>query len=158
MSGWDNVFFVGVRTLSKAPIPILDIRGVNKQFELQGQRIDALRDANLRVNKGEFVCLIGASGCGKSTLLRIVAGFEAPTQGDALMWDMPIVGPGPQQRHGVSGLRAVSLAERCAATLPSGRPRVDVRRKKFATRSSASFRWSVCSVSPTPIRISCLAE
>lgn len=83
--------------MSKAPLPILDIRGVNKQFELQGQRIDALRDANLRVNKGEFVCLIGASGCGKSTLLRIVAGFETPTQGDALMWDMPIVGPGPQR-------------------------------------------------------------
>jgi NitT/TauT family transport system ATP-binding protein len=78
-------------------VPILDIRGVSKQFEMQGQRIDALRDANLRVNKGEFVCLIGASGCGKSTLLRIVAGFEAPTQGDALMWDMPIEGPGPQR-------------------------------------------------------------
>jgi NitT/TauT family transport system ATP-binding protein len=83
--------------LSKAPVPILDIRGVSKQFEMQGQRIDALRDANLRVSKGEFVCLIGASGCGKSTLLRIVAGFEAPTQGDALMWDMPIEGPGPQR-------------------------------------------------------------
>jgi NitT/TauT family transport system ATP-binding protein len=83
--------------LSKAPVPILDIRGVSKQFEMQGQRIDALRDANLRVSKGEFVCLIGASGCGKSTLLRIVAGFEAPTQGEALMWDMPIEGPGPQR-------------------------------------------------------------
>lgn len=83
--------------MSKAPIPILDIRGVSKQFEMQGQRIDALRDANLRVNKGEFVCLIGASGCGKSTLLRIVAGFEAPTQGEAMMWDMPIEGPGPQR-------------------------------------------------------------
>jgi NitT/TauT family transport system ATP-binding protein len=78
-------------------VRILEIRGVSKQFEMQGQRIDALRDANLRVNKGEFVCLIGASGCGKSTLLRIVAGFETPTQGEALMWDMPIEGPGPQR-------------------------------------------------------------
>jgi NitT/TauT family transport system ATP-binding protein len=77
--------------------PILELRGVSKQFELQGQRIEALRDAHLRVHKGEFVCLIGASGCGKSTLLRIVAGFETPTRGQALMWEMPIAGPGPER-------------------------------------------------------------
>ena len=77
--------------------PILDLRSVGKQFELQGQNIEALRDANLSVHKGEFVCLIGASGCGKSTLLRIVAGFETPTRGQALMWDMPITGPGPER-------------------------------------------------------------
>ena len=46
--------------MSKAPIPIIDIRNVSKQFEMQGQRIEALRDANLRINKGEFDCLIGA--------------------------------------------------------------------------------------------------
>jgi len=77
--------------------PILELRGVSKQFELQGQRIEALRDAHLRVQKGEFVCLIGASGCGKSTLLRIVAGFESTTRGQALMWGMPINGPGPER-------------------------------------------------------------
>jgi len=77
--------------------PILDLRGVTKQFELQGQRIEALRDAHLSVRKGEFVCLIGASGCGKSTLLRIVAGFETPTRGQAQMWGVPIAGPGPER-------------------------------------------------------------
>ena len=81
----------------KATDPILELRSVSKQFELQGRRIDALRDAQLRVCKGEFVCLIGASGCGKSTLLRIVAGFEAPTRGQALMWSVPIAGPGPER-------------------------------------------------------------
>ncbi|MFN3657205.1 MAG: ABC transporter ATP-binding protein [Pseudolabrys sp.] len=80
-----------------SPIPILEMRGVSKQFELQGQRIEALRDAHLSVNKGEFVCLIGASGCGKSTLLRIVAGFETPSRGEALMWGTPIAGPGPER-------------------------------------------------------------
>lgn len=80
-----------------AAIPILELRGVSKQFTLQGQRIEALRDARLRVHKGEFVCLIGASGCGKSTLLRIVAGFETTTRGEALMWGKPIVGPGPER-------------------------------------------------------------
>jgi len=81
----------------KAADPILELRGVSKQFALQGHRIDALRDARLRVRKGEFVCLIGASGCGKSTLLRIVAGFETPSRGQALMWTMPIAGPGPER-------------------------------------------------------------
>jgi NitT/TauT family transport system ATP-binding protein len=83
--------------LPKPADPILELRGVSKQFELQGRRIDALRDAHLRVRKGEFVCLIGASGCGKSTMLRIVAGFETPTRGQALMWSVPIDGPGPER-------------------------------------------------------------
>ncbi len=78
-------------------LPILDVRGVTKIYELNGQKIEALRDANLTVRKGEFVCLIGASGCGKSTLLRIVAGFEPPTSGQALMWDKPVGGPAPDR-------------------------------------------------------------
>ena len=75
-----------------AELPILDLRHVGKVYELNDQRIEALRDANLVVQKGEFVCLIGASGCGKSTLLRIVAGFEPPSSGEALMWDKPVSG------------------------------------------------------------------
>ncbi|MCA3417682.1 MAG: ABC transporter ATP-binding protein [Roseomonas sp.] len=78
-------------------LPILDLRHVGKVYELNDQRIEALRDANLVVEKGEFVCLIGASGCGKSTLLRIVAGFEPPSAGQALMWDKPISGPAPDR-------------------------------------------------------------
>jgi NitT/TauT family transport system ATP-binding protein len=80
-----------------AELPILDLRGVGKVYELNGQKIEALRDANLVVKKGEFVCLIGASGCGKSTLLRIVAGFEPPSSGSALMWDKPVGGPAPDR-------------------------------------------------------------
>jgi NitT/TauT family transport system ATP-binding protein len=80
-----------------AELPILDLRGVGKVYELNGQKIEALRDASLVVTKGEFVCLIGASGCGKSTLLRIVAGFEPPSSGQALMWDKPVGGPAPDR-------------------------------------------------------------
>jgi NitT/TauT family transport system ATP-binding protein len=54
-----------------------------------------LSDASLSIAKGEFVCLIGASGCGKSTLLRIMAGFEQPSSGEALMRGKPITEPGP---------------------------------------------------------------
>jgi NitT/TauT family transport system ATP-binding protein len=80
-----------------AELPILVIQGVGKTYTLNEARIEALRDANLTVRKGEVVCLIGASGCGKSTLLRIVEGFEKPTAGDALMWSKPIDGPGPDR-------------------------------------------------------------
>src|ERR1700709_1224744 len=83
--------------MAEAPTPILQMKTVGKIYSQGGRSIEALRGANLRVKKGEFICLIGASGCGKSTLLRVAAGFEAATQGEALMWGMPISGRGPSR-------------------------------------------------------------
>jgi NitT/TauT family transport system ATP-binding protein len=80
-----------------AEFPIIDIKGVGKVYKLQDQTINALAGANLSISKGEFVCLIGASGCGKSTLLRIMAGFEQPSSGQALMWGKPVDGPDPSR-------------------------------------------------------------
>jgi NitT/TauT family transport system ATP-binding protein len=80
-----------------APLPILDIQGVTKRFAFGTEQITALADASLRIGKGEFICLIGPSGCGKSTLLRMVAGFEAATEGSLLMWGKPVAAPGPDR-------------------------------------------------------------
>ena len=80
-----------------AELPILDIDGVTKSFAFQGAPVTALAAADLRVRKGEFICLIGPSGCGKSTLLRLIAGFETPSGGSLKMWDKPVGGPGPER-------------------------------------------------------------
>ena len=64
---------------SMSPAPrrrFLTVDGVTKTFQMGADSVQALRSVNLSIDKGEFVCLIGASGCGKSTLLRIIAGFE----------------------------------------------------------------------------------
>jgi len=76
---------------------LLEIEHLSKEFELNGARIHALRDVNLVIDRGEFVCLIGASGCGKSTLLRIIAGFETAGSGEARMRGRHIAGPGPDR-------------------------------------------------------------
>lgn len=70
---------------------------VTKRFDGPAGEIVALERANLSIDQGEFVCLIGASGCGKSTLLRIVAGFEAASEGQVLMAGSPVGGPGPDR-------------------------------------------------------------
>jgi len=83
--------------MAESALPILEMKNVGKIYAQGGRSIEALRGANLRVRKGEFICLIGASGCGKSTLLRMAAGFEHATSGESLMWGMPIRGPGPSR-------------------------------------------------------------
>ncbi len=62
---------------------MLTISGVERRFPNGTQ---ALRDASLRLERGDFVALLGPSGCGKSTLLRLIAGLDQPDAG-ALRWD-----------------------------------------------------------------------
>jgi len=71
--------------------PLLRVNSASKRYP---GGIEALRDANLIIEKGEFICLIGASGCGKSTLLRMIGGFETVTAGEIIMRGKPVTGPG----------------------------------------------------------------
>lgn len=59
-----------------------------------GTKVPVLDDLNAQIEENEFIVIVGPSGCGKTTLLSIIAGFEAPTSGQVLVNDRPVVRPG----------------------------------------------------------------
>jgi len=61
--------------------PLVEIRGVSKHFGEGEARVDALRDINLTVRRGEVVALLGPSGSGKTTLLNVIGCIIDPTEG-----------------------------------------------------------------------------
>ena len=72
----------------------LKLGGIHKDFG----SFSALRDIELQIDKGEFVCFLGPSGCGKTTLLRIIAGLEAQTAGRIELGGRDISSLPPAQR------------------------------------------------------------
>jgi NitT/TauT family transport system ATP-binding protein len=75
----------------------IDVKGVNKVFKTDNREVVALREINLQIPQGQFVCLLGPSGCGKSTLLNAVAGFSLPSSGEITADGKLITGPGPER-------------------------------------------------------------
>jgi len=74
---------------------LVKLRGVTQKYDTGRKEFIAVRDVNLTVKEGEFVCLLGPSGCGKSTLLRIITGLQKPSEGKVLYRDQPVVGVNP---------------------------------------------------------------
>jgi ABC-type nitrate/sulfonate/bicarbonate transport system ATPase subunit len=77
----------------------LKVKALRKTFPARRgvSAVEALAGVDLHVAEGELVALVGTSGCGKSTLLRIVAGLERADEGEALVDDEPVIGPGPDR-------------------------------------------------------------
>ncbi|WP_286782829.1 ABC transporter ATP-binding protein [Streptococcus sp. UBA4344] len=59
----------------------IELIKVKKFFKDGPDQIEALKETNLSINKGEFVAVIGPSGSGKSTFLTIIGGLQSPSQG-----------------------------------------------------------------------------
>lgn len=72
---------------------IYRIAGVKKSFEVDGNELRVIEEANITIEENEFVCLVGPSGCGKSTLLRMLAGLDTPTKGTIFFKDKPLCAP-----------------------------------------------------------------
>ena len=74
---------------------LLGMVGVAKAYGDGIKRFVAVRNVDLRIHAGEFVCLLGPSGCGKSTLLRVIAGLNVATSGTVSYRGKPLDGVNP---------------------------------------------------------------
>jgi ABC-type lipoprotein export system ATPase subunit len=80
-------------TLKAAPgkdQPMVNLRGVNKDYKTAVGDYHALKDVDLQINAGEFVSIIGKSGSGKSTLLNMITGIDRPTSGEVWVNDTAV--------------------------------------------------------------------
>jgi nitrate/nitrite transport system ATP-binding protein len=75
----------------------LELSHVGIEFPTPKGPFRALQDVNLKIEKGEFISLIGHSGCGKSTVLNIVAGLYKATEGGVLLNGREVDEPGPER-------------------------------------------------------------
>ena len=73
-------------------MPAVELRGVTVSFAGADGGHTALRDVDLEVAPGEFLCIVGPTGCGKSTLLNVVAGLVTPDAGEVRIAGAPLAG------------------------------------------------------------------
>jgi len=70
----------------------VELRGITVSFAGPGGGHTAIRDVDLAVAPGEFLCVVGPTGCGKSTLLNVVAGLVTPSAGEVRIAGAPLSG------------------------------------------------------------------
>jgi putative ABC transport system ATP-binding protein len=64
---------------------LIDLRDVIKTYETGAGDVTVLRDITLKVERGEFISVVGPSGSGKSTLLNMITGIDRPTEGQVFV-------------------------------------------------------------------------
>ena len=67
------------------PHPIINIKGITRDFPLGNETVYVLKGIDLLINKGEYVALMGPSGSGKSTLMNILGCLDTPTSGSYIL-------------------------------------------------------------------------
>lgn len=64
---------------------MLELNDIKKNYEVAGEKVQALKGISLKFRKSEFVSILGPSGCGKTTLLNIIGGLDKYTSGDLVI-------------------------------------------------------------------------
>lgn len=72
----------------------LELTGLTKVFPTDAGPFVAVKNVNVRVQKSEFICILGHSGCGKSTVLSIIAGLQQATEGGVVINGRQTTEPG----------------------------------------------------------------
>ncbi|MFI6744667.1 ABC transporter ATP-binding protein [Actinomadura luteofluorescens] len=72
---------------------LLDVRGLRKTYQTAGRTVEAVRDLTFGIPAGELACIVGPSGAGKTTLLKCVAGLLAPSGGEVVLENRPVLRP-----------------------------------------------------------------
>ncbi len=84
-----------INTTTNTNSALLELKNVSRYYGKDAKRFLAVQDINLKINPGEFVCLLGPSGCGKSTLLRMITGLNPASEGQVLYRGEPQSGVNP---------------------------------------------------------------
>ncbi len=107
------------------------LTGVSKRFATGSY---AVREFDLTIADGEFLCLVGPSGCGKSTTLNVIAGLERPTSGTVRIGGVDVTQRSPRERDLAMVFQSYALY-----------PHLDVR-------SNLAFPLKVAGVAPAALR------
>jgi len=64
---------------------MIELQGIKKVFRMGSQSLEALKGVSLKIEKGEFISIMGPSGSGKSTLMNIIGCLDTPTAGEYVL-------------------------------------------------------------------------
>ncbi len=64
---------------------VIEIQGITKHYQVGTQVVKALRGVNLKIEKGEYVAIMGPSGSGKSTLMNVIGALDTPSDGQYIL-------------------------------------------------------------------------
>jgi putative ABC transport system ATP-binding protein len=87
-------------------VPVITVRQLAKSYRMGRQTVPALRDANLEIQSGEFVAIMGPSGSGKSTFLNLIGLLDRPTRGEYLLDGLPVA---KMSKHQLATMRNQKL-------------------------------------------------